>query len=93
MDEFEFTLTEVSDIIIFLKHDSFKAFVSSFREDRIKAALEDNKGLDAQCKNILNASYCYDGMNTEKYTGVKMCDRADTFKAQNIPNFCSSRRI
>jgi len=93
MDEFEFTMTEVSDIIVFSKHDSFKAFVSSFREDRIKAVLEGNKGLDAQCKNILNASYGYDGMNTEKYTGVKMCDRAGTFKAQNLPNFRSSRRL
>jgi len=93
MDEFEFTITEVSDIILFSKHDSFKAFVSSFREDRIKAALEGNKGLDAQCKNILNASYGYDGMNTEKFANVKMCDRAGTFKAQNLPNFRSSRRI
>ncbi|KAA6367173.1 MAG: hypothetical protein EZS28_037301, partial [Streblomastix strix] len=44
-------------------------------------------------KLIINASYGYDTLNTEKFGKIKMLDKADTFIAQHHPNHIGTRRI
>ncbi|KAA6372606.1 MAG: hypothetical protein EZS28_031867 [Streblomastix strix] len=44
-------------------------------------------------KLIINSSYGYDTLNTEKFGKIKLLDKADTFIAQHHPNHIGTRRI
>ncbi|KAA6353033.1 MAG: hypothetical protein EZS28_051440, partial [Streblomastix strix] len=44
-------------------------------------------------KLIINSSYGYDTLNTEKFGKIKMLDKAGTFIAQHHPNHMGTKRI
>jgi hypothetical protein len=41
-------------------------------DKRCEAEVAGNRGMGTFCKMCMNGSYGYDGMNTEKYTTVKL---------------------
>ncbi|KAA6378632.1 MAG: hypothetical protein EZS28_025841 [Streblomastix strix] len=60
---------------------------------RIQAIDQDNKGLSQFCKIVMNASYGSDGMNTEKFSNVKLKSKADTFISHLTGNFMCERQL
>ena len=52
-----------------------------------------NKGKELFCKISLNGSYGYDGMNTAKYSKVKLCNKRTAQLNQLYDNFISTRQL
>ena len=93
IDRCHFIVDDVEEIITFTKHTAFNNFVETFMNERINAMEHKNKGKELFCKISLNGSYGYDGMNTEKYSKVKLCDRRKAQLKQLYDNFISTRKL
>jgi hypothetical protein len=59
----------------------FNEFIVTFMNKRLNAIKEKNNGIANCCKIILNSCYGKDGMNTAKYTTVRMATRYKTILA------------
>jgi hypothetical protein len=93
IDYCHFIIDDIKSIILFTKHDKFNNFVNEFMNNRIKAKLAKNNGLEQFCKTSLNGSYGYDGKNTEKYTKTVIKNKDQTYVSQISDSFISSRQI
>jgi hypothetical protein len=65
MDTCHFEIDNVSDLIVFDKHDGFNQFVTEFMDKRLEATSTSENMFR---KIALNGSYGYDIMNAESYT-------------------------
>ena len=73
-------LDDVKSVSIYEAQKGFGEFVSTFMSKRqnILSGLE--KGSEKFYKISMNGSYGYDGMNTEKYAKIKICDRDKAYQ-------------
>ncbi|KAA6381338.1 MAG: hypothetical protein EZS28_023136 [Streblomastix strix] len=76
----------------FEKNAAYEPFVRTMMNFRIQAILTGSTK-EKFYKIIINASYGYDTLNTEKFGKIKMLDKADTFIAQHPPNHIGTRLI
>jgi hypothetical protein len=67
IDRFHFKITKIKSIMTFDASACFNSFVNSIMKKRIDAMMIKNDQKAQFYKIILNASYGYDGLNTEKY--------------------------
>jgi hypothetical protein len=72
---------------------NFNEFITTFMKERIKAIEDKKPGLEKTYKMILNSSYGKDGMNTAKYSNVKVLNRNMTLFKQTNPLFVNTRQI
>ncbi|KAA6364323.1 MAG: hypothetical protein EZS28_040150, partial [Streblomastix strix] len=93
IDDCHFIIDVVKSIMTFSKHNAFAPFVQHFSQQRIKAKLDKNKGLEQYNKISMNSSYGSDGMNQEQFTDIKMCDRNETFRAHLYKKFKGDRKL
>ncbi|KAA6369921.1 MAG: hypothetical protein EZS28_034552 [Streblomastix strix] len=87
-----FIITDYKAIAVFEKNAAYEPFVRTMMNLRIQAILAGSTK-EKFYKLIINASYGYDTLNTEKFGKIKMLDKADTFIAQHHPNHIGTRRI
>ncbi|KAA6356260.1 MAG: hypothetical protein EZS28_048213, partial [Streblomastix strix] len=87
-----FVITDYKAIAVFEKIAAYEPFVRTMMNLRIQAILA-GSSKEKFYKLIINASYGYDTLNTEKFGKIKMLDKADTFIAQHHPNHIGTRRI
>lgn len=93
IDRCHFIVDDIESVITFTAHKAFNNFVETFMNERIKSLEAKNKGKELFCKISLNGSYGYDGMNTEKYSKVKLCDKRKAQLKQLYDNFISTREL
>ncbi|KAA6366640.1 MAG: hypothetical protein EZS28_037833 [Streblomastix strix] len=93
IDDCHFIIDDVKQLILFNKHDGFKPFVKEFIGKRTQAKIEGNKGFEQFCKIIMNSSYGSDGMNTEKYTEIKVIDKKGALKAHLSNTFMDEQLL
>ena len=102
IDYCHFIIDDVECVITFTAHDKFSTFVETFMNERINAMGytpgsttmgDKNKGKELFCKISLNGSYGYDGMNTSKYSKVKICNKRSAQLNQLYDNFISTREL
>ncbi|KAA6393630.1 MAG: hypothetical protein EZS28_010845 [Streblomastix strix] len=74
-------------------HDRFNPYVKEFIGKRIQAKIEGNKGLEQFCKITMNSSYGSDGMNTERYTEIKVTDQKEALKAHLSNTFMDEQQL
>ena len=74
MDNFNFIIEDVEWIATFSKHDKFNYFVNDCMERRQNAKLNKDKVGDLHFKNMMNSSYGYDGMRTDKYDKISFVE-------------------
>ncbi|KAA6376981.1 MAG: hypothetical protein EZS28_027492 [Streblomastix strix] len=74
-------------------HEGFNPFVKEFIGKRIQAKIEGNKGLEQFCKITMNSSYGSDGMNTEKYTDIKILDKKGALKSHLSNTFMDEQQL
>jgi hypothetical protein len=67
--------------------------VKEFMNKRQIAIAYENFGVNMFSKINMNGSYGYDGMNTEKYTRISICDLQQTITKQCLGNFCGTRQL
>ncbi|KAA6392978.1 MAG: hypothetical protein EZS28_011496 [Streblomastix strix] len=87
-----FVITDYKAIAVFEKNAAYELFVRTMMNLRTQAILA-GSSKEKYYKLIINASYGYDTLNTEKFGKIKMIDKADTFIAQHHPNHIGTRRI
>ncbi|KAA6380112.1 MAG: hypothetical protein EZS28_024362 [Streblomastix strix] len=87
-----FIITDYKAIAVFEKNAAYEPFVRTMMNLRIQAIFA-GSSKEKFYKLIINASYGYDTLNTEKYGKIKMLDKADTFIAQHRTNHIGTRRI
>ncbi|KAA6372134.1 MAG: hypothetical protein EZS28_032339, partial [Streblomastix strix] len=87
-----FIITDYKAIAVFEKNATYEPFVRTMMNLRIQAILV-GSSKEKFYKLIINVSYGYDALNTEKFGKIKMLDKADTFIAQHHPNYIGTRRI
>jgi hypothetical protein len=95
IDRFNFKIDDVEEMVTFEYNEEgiFTDFVTTYMNKRIKAIKEGNFGLEKFCKMILNAAYGKDGMNTSKYSKIKLFDEQKTSTQVCLPNFKGCRKI
>ncbi|KAA6401718.1 MAG: hypothetical protein EZS28_002759 [Streblomastix strix] len=74
-------------------HEGFNPFVKEFIGKRIQAKIERNKGLEQFCKITMTSSYGSDGMNTEKYTEIKVMDQKGALKSHLSNTFMDEQQL
>ncbi|KAA6402765.1 MAG: hypothetical protein EZS28_001710 [Streblomastix strix] len=79
-------------ITVFEKNAANEPLVRTMMNLRIQAILTVSSK-EKFNKLIINASYGYDTLNSEKFGKIKILDKADTFIAQHHPNHIGTRRI
>ncbi|KAA6387444.1 MAG: hypothetical protein EZS28_017029 [Streblomastix strix] len=72
-----------------MPHTKDKEFISK----RIQAKIEGSKGLEQFCKITMNSSYGSEGMNTEKYTEIKVMDKKGALKAHLSNTFMDEQQL
>ncbi|KAA6389463.1 MAG: hypothetical protein EZS28_015009 [Streblomastix strix] len=87
-----FIITDYKAITVFGKNLAYEPFDRTMINLRIQAILVGSTK-EKFYKLIINASYEYDTLNTEKFGKIKMLDKADTFNAQHHPNHIGTRQI
>ncbi|KAA6321690.1 MAG: hypothetical protein EZS28_054522, partial [Streblomastix strix] len=87
-----FIITDYKAIAVFEKNAQYEHFVRTMMNLRIQAILAGSSKEKFQML-LINASYGYDTLNTEKFGKIKMLDKAGTFIAQHHPNHIGTRRI
>ncbi|KAA6355853.1 MAG: hypothetical protein EZS28_048620, partial [Streblomastix strix] len=87
-----FIITDYKAITVFEKNTAYEPFVRTMTNLRIQAILVGSTK-EKFYKLIINSSYGYDTLNTEKFGKIKMLDKADTFIAQHHPNHMGTKRI
>ncbi|KAA6378289.1 MAG: hypothetical protein EZS28_026184, partial [Streblomastix strix] len=87
-----FVITDYKSVAVFEKNTAYESFVRTMMNLRIQAILAGSTK-EKFYKLIINASYGYDTLNTEKFGKIKMLDKADTFNAQHHPSHIGTRRI
>ncbi|KAA6377821.1 MAG: hypothetical protein EZS28_026652 [Streblomastix strix] len=87
-----FIITDYKAIAVFEKNVAYEPFVRTMMNLRIQSILV-GSSKEKFYKLIINASYGYDTLNTEKFGMIKMLDKAGTFIAQHHPNHMDTRRI
>ncbi|KAA6379715.1 MAG: hypothetical protein EZS28_024758 [Streblomastix strix] len=87
-----FIITDYKDVAVFEKNIAYELFVRTMMNLRIQAILEESSK-EKFYKLIINASYEYDTLNTEKFGKIKMLDKADTFIAQHHSNHIDTDSI
>ncbi|KAA6367091.1 MAG: hypothetical protein EZS28_037384 [Streblomastix strix] len=87
-----FIITDYKAIAVFEKNVAYEPFVRTMMNLRIQAILA-GSSKEKFYKLIINASYGYDTLNTEKFGKMKFLDKADTFIAQHHPNYIGTRCI
>ncbi|KAA6396400.1 MAG: hypothetical protein EZS28_008079 [Streblomastix strix] len=93
IDDCHFIIDDVKQLILFNKHEGFNPFVKEFIGKRIQAKIEGNKGLEQFCKITMNSLYGSDGMNTEKYTEIKVMDQKEALKAHLSNTFMDEQQL
>ncbi|KAA6375004.1 MAG: hypothetical protein EZS28_029470 [Streblomastix strix] len=93
IDDCHFIIDDVKQLILFNKHEGFNPFVKEFIGKRIQAKIEGNKGLEQFCKITMNSSYGSDGMNTEKYTDIKILDKKGALKSHLSNTFMDEQQL
>ncbi|KAA6386525.1 MAG: hypothetical protein EZS28_017947 [Streblomastix strix] len=87
-----FIITDYKAIAVFEENAAYEPFVRTMMNLRIQAILA-GSFKEKFYKLIINASYGYDILNTEKFGKIMKLDKADTFIAQHPPNYIGTRRI
>ncbi|KAA6404190.1 MAG: hypothetical protein EZS28_000273, partial [Streblomastix strix] len=87
-----FIITDYKAIAVFEKNAAYEPFVRTMMILRIQAILAGSTK-EKFYKLIINSSYGYDTLNTEKFGKIKMLDKAGTFIAQHHPNHMGTKRI
>ncbi|KAA6401107.1 MAG: hypothetical protein EZS28_003365 [Streblomastix strix] len=87
-----FIITDCKAIAVFEKNAAYEPFVRTMKNLRIQAILA-GSSKEKFYKLIINASYGYDTLNTEKFGKRKMLDKAGTFIAQHHPNHIDRKRF
>ncbi|KAA6310474.1 MAG: hypothetical protein EZS28_056307, partial [Streblomastix strix] len=87
-----FVNTDYKAIAIFEKNAAYEPFIRTMMNLGIQAILA-GSSKEKFYKLIINASYCYYTLNTEKFGKIKMLNEADIFIAQHHPNHIDTRRI
>jgi hypothetical protein len=85
-------IDDIRSIILFTKHDKFNSFVTEFMNKRIEC-IKQKSSKEIYYKTCLNGSYGFDGMNTEKYESLKICNTSKTFELQTYPSHVDTRKI
>ncbi|KAA6382721.1 MAG: hypothetical protein EZS28_021752 [Streblomastix strix] len=85
-----FVITDYKATAVFEKNAAYEPFVRTMMNLRISAILAGSTK-EKFYKLIINASYGYDTLNTEKFGKIKMLDKAGTFIAQHHPNHIGTR--
>ncbi|KAA6374577.1 MAG: hypothetical protein EZS28_029897, partial [Streblomastix strix] len=85
-------ITDYKSITVFEKNAAYEPFVRTMMNLRIQAILAGSTK-EKFYKLIINSSYGYDTLNTEKFGKIKMLDKAGTFIAQHHPNHMGTKRI
>ncbi len=67
-------LEDVKSVSIYEAHTGFREFVTTFMKKRQDIIAGKSNGNEKFYKISMNGSYGYDGMNTEKFCKVKICD-------------------
>ncbi|KAA6385368.1 MAG: hypothetical protein EZS28_019105, partial [Streblomastix strix] len=73
-----FVITDYKAIAVFEKNAAYEPFVRTMMNLRIQAILAGSTK-EKFYKLIINSSYGYDTLNTEKFGKIKMLDKAGTF--------------
>ncbi|KAA6402982.1 MAG: hypothetical protein EZS28_001487 [Streblomastix strix] len=87
-----FVITDYKAIAVFEKNAAYEPFLRTMMNLRIQAILAGSTK-EKFYKLIINSSYGYDTLNTEKFGKIKMLDKAGTFIAQHHPNHMGTKRI
>ncbi|KAA6400512.1 MAG: hypothetical protein EZS28_003968 [Streblomastix strix] len=87
-----FIITDYKAITVFEKVAEQEPFVRTMMNLRIQAILA-GSSKEKFYKLMINVSYKYDILNTEKFGKIKLLDKADTFIAQHLPNHIGTRCI
>ncbi|KAA6362051.1 MAG: hypothetical protein EZS28_042422 [Streblomastix strix] len=85
-------ITDYKAITVFDKNTAYEPFVRTMMNLRIQSILA-GSSKEKFYKLIINSSYGYDTLNTEKFGKIKMLYKAGTFIAQHHPNHMGTRRI
>ncbi|KAA6399003.1 MAG: hypothetical protein EZS28_005475 [Streblomastix strix] len=80
-----FIITDNKAIAVFEKNTAYEPFVRTMMNLRIQAILA-GSSKEKFYKLLIKASYGYNTLNTEKFSKIKLLDKADTFIAQHHPN-------
>ncbi|KAA6372559.1 MAG: hypothetical protein EZS28_031914, partial [Streblomastix strix] len=87
-----FIITDYKAIAVFEKIAAYEPFVMTMMNLRIQPILA-GSSKEKFYKLIINASYDYNTLNSEKFGKIKMLDKADTFIAQLHPNHIDRKRF
>jgi hypothetical protein len=87
-----FIIDDVRYIIYFTKHTGFNAFVKEMMAKRVEAKTSGNSGKELFYKMCMNGSYGYDGMNTEKFTKLKIGDEKKFVSECRLDTYVSAQR-
>ena len=85
IDQFGFIIEDVKYIQTYSKHLAFNKFVNTFTERRQNAKLNDDKLGEIYNKIILNSSYGFDSIRSDKFNKAKLVNKAGAFKAHRNP--------
>ncbi|KAA6363618.1 MAG: hypothetical protein EZS28_040855, partial [Streblomastix strix] len=88
--DLSFIIKDFKTIAVFEKNMAYEHFVRTTMNLRIQAILAESSK-EKFYKLIINASYRYDTLNTEKFGIIKILDKAGTFIAQRHPNHIDIR--
>jgi hypothetical protein len=86
-------IDDVEELAEFYRNTCFNKFVESLFNERIVAVKSKNNGMDKFLKMILNSSYGYDGLRTERYDNVKFVGNETALLLQSKSNFMGTRYI
>ena len=85
IDTFGFVVEDVQWIATFTKHDKFNNFVNDCMTRRQEAKINKDKVGDLHFKNMMNSSYGYDSMRTDKYNKIEIVSKRKAFDANRNP--------
>ncbi len=86
-------LEDIKSLSTYSPHRGFNSFVKEFMGKRIDILSGKVHGNEKFYKISMNGSYGYDGMNTEKYSKVKFCNKDKTFRAIISDSYMNAREI
>lgn len=86
-------IVDIQNLTEYEANTAFKPFVEEFIHARQDIIAGVKNGNEKFYKISMNGSYGYDGMNTEKYSKVKICDKDKAYQSIILDTYINGSKI